>query len=77
VNDPGELTELGWDDLGQPNEIVIVEWPERAGERLPVSHWLIQLSVPPGSPDLRDVSVDRVGSPPELPGFPMHVWEAE
>jgi tRNA threonylcarbamoyl adenosine modification protein YjeE len=77
VDDPDELTELGWDDLGQPNEVVIVEWPERAGGRLPPDHWLIQLAVPSGSPDLRDVSVDRVGSPAELPGFPMNVWGAE
>jgi tRNA threonylcarbamoyl adenosine modification protein YjeE len=77
VDHPDELTELGWDDLGQPNEIVIVEWPERAGERLPPHHWIIRLEVPPGSPDLRDVSVDRVGSPPELPGFPMRIWGSE
>jgi len=76
VDDPAELTELGWDDLGQPHEIVIVEWPERAGDRIPPNHWVIHLSVPPGSHDLREVSVDRVGSPPELPGFPMSVWGA-
>lgn len=77
VDEPAELTELGWDDLGQPNEIVIVEWPERAGDRLPPSYWLIHLSAPRGSPDLRDVSVDRVGSPPALPGFPMSLSGAE
>lgn len=73
LNDASELAELGWADLGQPNEIVIVEWPERAGDLLPRDHWLIELSVPPAKPDLRDVSVTRVGAPPELAGFPMSV----
>jgi tRNA threonylcarbamoyladenosine biosynthesis protein TsaE len=73
---PAELAELGWSELGQPNEIVLVEWPERAGDLLPGDHWLIRLSVPPARPDLRDVSVSRVGAPPELAGFPMSVWGA-
>jgi tRNA threonylcarbamoyladenosine biosynthesis protein TsaE len=70
---PEDLWELGWEELGQPNEIVLVEWPERAGELLPTSHWLIELSIPRGKPLLRDVAVTRVGHPPELAGFPMSV----
>lgn len=76
VERPADLAELGWSELGQPNEIVLVEWPERAGDLLPRDHWLIQLSVPRDRPDLRDVSVSRVGAPPELAGFPMSVWGA-
>jgi tRNA threonylcarbamoyl adenosine modification protein YjeE len=68
-----ELAELGWADLGQPNEIVLVEWPERAGDLLPRDHWLIGLSTPPANRDLRDVAVTRVGAPSELAGFPMSV----
>ena len=71
IESPEELTELGWEQLGTEHEIVIVEWPERAGERLPPDHWRIELSVPAGKPEHRDVSVTRVGSPPELAGFPM------
>jgi tRNA threonylcarbamoyladenosine biosynthesis protein TsaE len=71
LKSPDELAELGWADLGQPSEIVLVEWPERAGDLLPRDHWLIRLSAPPAKRDLRDVAVTRVGSPPELAGFPM------
>lgn len=67
----GELWELGWEELGQPNEVVMVEWPERAEGFLPPDHWLIELSLVPGRPLLRDVGVVRVGHPPELAGFPM------
>jgi tRNA threonylcarbamoyladenosine biosynthesis protein TsaE len=76
LRSPTELAELGWSELGQPHEIVLVEWPERAGDMLPMDHWLFQLSVPPAGPGLRDVSVSRVGEPPELAGFPMSVWGA-
>lgn len=68
---PDELRELGWDELGQTNEVVMVEWPERAEGFLPADRWLIELSMVPGKPLLRDVGVVRVGHPPELAGFPM------
>jgi tRNA threonylcarbamoyladenosine biosynthesis protein TsaE len=73
IDDPGDLWELGWEEIGQPNEIVLVEWPERAGELVPEDRWEIELSPVSGMPLLRDVSVRRIGSPPELVGFPMHV----
>ncbi|MGD8322211.1 MAG: tRNA (adenosine(37)-N6)-threonylcarbamoyltransferase complex ATPase subunit type 1 TsaE [Gemmatimonadota bacterium] len=73
IESPDEVWELGWDDLGQPNEIVLVEWPERAFDLLPPDRWLIDLTSPPGKPLVRDVSVTRVGAPPELAGFPMSV----
>ena len=66
-----ELWELGWSELGEGAEIVIVEWPERAGEMLPPDHWRIRLAIPDGHPELRDVQAHRVGDPPELPAFPM------
>ncbi len=73
IESPAELWELGWEELGAENEIVLVEWPERAGDLLPADGWRIELAAPPGRPHLRDVSVMRVGSPPELAGFPMSV----
>jgi len=73
LDSPDELFELGWEELGQPNEVALVEWPERAGMLLPADHWIIELTPVPGRPLLRDVSVVRVGSPPELAGFPMTV----
>jgi len=73
IESPDELWELGWEEVGADNEIVLVEWPENAEGLLPSDHWLIELSTPPGEPLLRDVSVTRVGSPPELAAFPMSV----
>ena len=67
LEDASEIWELGWEELGQPDQIVLVEWPERAGDLLPPDHWRIQLLLVPGKPRLRDVSVHRVGRPPELP----------
>ena len=31
----GQLTNIGWDDLLSERAVVIVEWPERAGNRMP------------------------------------------
>lgn len=71
LQSPDELWELGWEELGQPNEIVLVEWPERAGDHLPEDHWIVELSPVPAKPNLRDVGVIRMGAPPELVGFPF------
>ena len=68
-----ELWELGWSQLPEEDELVLVEWPERAGDRLPPDHWVIELSVPTDRPGLREVEVRRHGSPPELASFPMSV----
>lgn len=73
LESPEELWELGWSQLGDEAEVVLIEWPERAGDNLPVDRWVIALSVPDGHPGLRDVEVRRVGSPPELAGFPMSI----
>ena len=48
-----ELTNLGWDDLlAARDALVIVEWPERAGARLP-GHVPIDLEYVPGDDDRR------------------------
>jgi tRNA threonylcarbamoyladenosine biosynthesis protein TsaE len=73
VSSPDELWELGWEQLGARNDLAVVEWPERALDRLPPDHWLIELSVPEDLLDRRDVSVRRIGAPPELPAFPLSV----
>ena len=75
IGSPDELAELGWNQLGGDEEIVLVEWPERAGDLMPSDHWLIRLDVPDEDPLLRDIEVSRVGSPPGLVGFPMSVTE--
>jgi tRNA threonylcarbamoyladenosine biosynthesis protein TsaE len=43
LRSPAELTQIGWDDLLAETAVVIVEWPERAGDRLPAVHLPISL----------------------------------
>lgn len=66
LNAPEELWELGWMQIPGDDDIVLVEWPERAGALLPADHWLVTLTVPAGHPDLRDVEITRVGDPHSL-----------
>ena len=80
LDSPDELWELGWEELGVNDEIVLVEWPERAGDLLPADRWEIGLSMPDPGLDLegprelyRQVAVSRFGRPPHLPGFPVSV----
>lgn len=40
---PDELTNLGWDDIIGTDALVLVEWPARAGTRLPAEHVPIDL----------------------------------
>ena len=67
VRDESELVELGWDELGDRGEIVIVEWPERAGSILPRDRWEISLCAPAPGATVRAVEVSGCGRPPELP----------
>lgn len=80
LESPDELWELGWEDLGAPDEVALVEWPERAGDRLPPDRWEIALDHPEHGTELegpreiyRRISVSRFGRPPHLPGFPVVV----
>jgi tRNA threonylcarbamoyladenosine biosynthesis protein TsaE len=40
---PDQLTNLGWDEIVSSRALVLVEWPERAGSRLPDDHLPIDL----------------------------------
>ena len=71
IRDPEELKELGWEELCAGDEVLLVEWPERAGGRLPADRWEIEMRTPDGTSEMREVMVRRVGSPPSLPSFPM------
>jgi tRNA threonylcarbamoyladenosine biosynthesis protein TsaE len=71
IERPDELWELGWAQLPEAEDLVLVEWPERAGGLLPSDHWLIRLSTPRDQTDLREVEVTRVGEPPPLAPFPL------
>ena len=48
-----ELTNIGWDDIVAEHALVLVEWPERAGSRLPARHIPIALEHVPGDPGHR------------------------
>ncbi len=73
LTDPGELWELGWQELGDQDELVLVEWPDRAEGMLPEHRWEITLSPVSGDLEARRVSVSRFGVPQYLPGFPVSV----
>lgn len=72
LSSPDELWELGWEEIGGPEDLVLVEWPERAGSLLPADRWEIGLE-PHEDRSLRRVTVARFGDPTPLPGFPVEV----
>ena len=73
LRDPAELWELGWQEFGGPEELVLVEWPDRAEGMRPEHRWEITLGPVAGDRDARTVSVIRFGVPQSLPGFPVSV----
>ena len=73
LTDPDELEELGWQELGGQDELVLVEWPDRAEGMLPEHRWEITLGPVSGDQQARTVSVSRFGVPQYLPGFPVSV----
>ncbi|HEX9309905.1 MAG TPA: tRNA (adenosine(37)-N6)-threonylcarbamoyltransferase complex ATPase subunit type 1 TsaE [Gemmatimonadaceae bacterium] len=48
-----QLTNLGWDEIVSSRSLVLVEWPERAGARLPEDHLDLDLDYLPGDPTRR------------------------
>ncbi|HYR09420.1 MAG TPA: tRNA (adenosine(37)-N6)-threonylcarbamoyltransferase complex ATPase subunit type 1 TsaE [Longimicrobium sp.] len=68
LEDPDEVWELGWQELGAPDELVLIEWPERAEALLPEPRWEVEIA-DEGDPASRRVSVHPVGDPPPLPAF--------
>jgi tRNA threonylcarbamoyladenosine biosynthesis protein TsaE len=69
LEDPDEVWELGWRELGGDRQIVLIEWPERAEELLPRVRWDIYLE-PAGREGERVVRLVRRGAAPELPELP-------
>lgn len=83
LEDPEEVWELGWEELGRGREVVLIEWPERAGSLLPEVRWNVELRLPGagagagndnnnsgnGDPihEYRWVMATRVGAAPDLP----------
>jgi tRNA threonylcarbamoyladenosine biosynthesis protein TsaE len=50
---PAQLQNVGWDDIMGADALVLVEWPDRAGELLPGDHLPVQLRHVEHSPDRR------------------------
>jgi tRNA threonylcarbamoyladenosine biosynthesis protein TsaE len=50
---PEDLANIGWDDILAADALVLVEWPERAGELLPENHVPIELQHLPNDPSRR------------------------
>ena len=50
---PDELDGIGWDDLVGSDRLGLVEWPDRAGDRLPHGTVPIDLEHVPGDPGRR------------------------
>lgn len=67
LENPSEVWELGWRELPAEDQIVLVEWPERAETLLPADRWELRLEIPEGEPTLRQVSGRRCGAAPPLP----------
>ena len=50
---PDQLDEIGWDELVSARAVVLVEWAERAGDRVPAGHVTLSLQHLPHDPDRR------------------------
>lgn len=50
---PDQLDEIGWDELVSARAVVLVEWPERAGDRMPAGHVALSLQHLPHDPGRR------------------------
>lgn len=53
LSDPRDLTNLGWDEMLADDALVLIEWPEHAGDRLPRMHVPISLQHLPDDPGCR------------------------
>ncbi|HEY2896382.1 MAG TPA: tRNA (adenosine(37)-N6)-threonylcarbamoyltransferase complex ATPase subunit type 1 TsaE [Gemmatimonadaceae bacterium] len=53
LEEPEDLTNLGWDDMLRANALVLVEWPERGGDRIPPDAVPIDLELDPADEERR------------------------
>jgi tRNA threonylcarbamoyladenosine biosynthesis protein TsaE len=56
LSGPQQLANIGWDDTISARAVVLVEWPERAGDELPPATRALALSHVPDHPGLRRIS---------------------
>ena len=67
LHSPREVWELGWRELGEDRDVVLIEWPERAAALLPADRWDFFLQPLTGEPLLREVSARPAGQAAVLP----------
>lgn len=53
IERPRDLQNIGWDDIVQSDALLLIEWPERAGELLPQNHVPLELRHVEGDPTRR------------------------
>ncbi len=53
LESPDELTNIGWDELLADDALILIEWPERAGDRLPNDRVPMSLQHLPEDPSRR------------------------
>ena len=53
LDGPEQLDAIGWDEIVYGPGVVLVEWPERAGDRLPAGHVTLSLQHLPDDPGRR------------------------
>ncbi len=61
-----DVWQLGWAEIPADDELVLVEWPSRAGSRLPEPRWEITISET-DDPKMRRVRTATVGEPGMIP----------
>jgi tRNA threonylcarbamoyl adenosine modification protein YjeE len=62
LTSPQELAEVGWDEAG-PESIVLVEWPERAGDSVSHDRLSVELTLADENPEsARNITLNGVGS---------------
>ncbi len=53
LDTPEDLTNLGWDDMLRAHALILVEWPERGGNRMPPDAVPIDLELDPANEEKR------------------------
>lgn len=69
LEDPDDVWELGWQELGEGEQVVLIEWPERAESLLPPDRWEARLAFT-DDPTVRHLAVHRLGAAAPVPGPP-------
>lgn len=68
LDDPDDVWELGWQELGEGDQLVLIEWPERAESLLPPDRWDVSLEFTEED-GMRAVTVARRGRAPAPPAI--------